>query len=222
MLLGCLLLPSLAVAETTGSLPAAAPSVPAVPQLTRPQSEPGAAGEGAAPIEVRVSASRPGAVLEQLGSLDHPRPDSAGQALCQAPCTGSADPGGLFRIGGPGIRRSSAFMLPRDERPVTLSVRAGANSRHRAGVALLVAGSILTSAGLITAAIAESAAVQERSQDRATALRLAGYPTLALGVVGLVVGIPLYLRSQTEVTLDSGMRLAHLGSVYLTPSGLAF
>lgn len=209
----------------------APPPVQALPSLT---PAPG----GGAPVDLQMTANRPGIMLEQLRGTSafvrswQNRDGSTGskvdqyqqwQPICQAPCGERIDSGGFYRIGGPGINRSRAFMLPANTPRVALTVRAGEAHRYRAGLALLVLGSAMTAVGLITVPIAEATASRSDPSARAfgEVLRYSAYPLLILGLGGLGGGIPLYLFNRTSVQLDGGMRLAKSG-VYLTTSGLVF
>lgn len=240
-----LLLPTRASAQVQVQIGAPPPAVAASPvvQIAPAPAPPVMLGSstgpgGGAPVDVRMSANRPGVMLEQLrGSSSYAhswrnRDGSTGsqveerqnwQPLCQAPCAVRVDSAAFFRIGGPGIKRSPSFMMPGETSQIGLRAEAGNVHRYRTGVALLVIGSVFTLGGLVAVALAENARSYSFSGGPDKTLQVFGYPTLVIGLGSLGAGIPLYLFNRTSVTQEGGMRLARIGGgLYLSGNGLAF
>lgn len=69
------------------------------------------------------------------------------EPVCTAPCSVPAEPGTAYRVGGEGFTPSRPFFV-RNPGPVTVDVRAGLLSRHRAGVGLTYTGLSLSLLGV--------------------------------------------------------------------------
>ena len=186
-----------------------------------------AAAEEIEGVPVTVRSTNPAVELQQQGATSEVVLQGGGhlltgtstewQTVCRVPCDAPIDPRGTFRIGGLDVTPSSAFTMPSKTTAVAIDVHAGSSTQRTAGVVtgslglgamllgtgFLVAGSNMeppTSGPLAGPFFAESNAEQA---SRAAGLRTAGWTTLAVGVVSLVVGIALYASSGTTVDVGA-------------------
>jgi hypothetical protein len=161
-------------------------------------AETGATGHTALSPQVPISleSDRPGTRLvrfEFLGSgprLGFYQVDP----VCTAPCTAAVLAGDTYRIIGPGITPSPTFQLSAG-RETDLHVRTGSWGAHAAGMVFSILGAtyVPVGAGML---VGQDAFGDSRSR----ALVPIGGTFLAVGLVALAVGLPLWLGSETRVT----------------------
>jgi len=125
------------------------------------------------------------------------------EPVCQAPCEADVDAWGAYRIGGPGIRRSSAFTLPRGEGGrVGLDVTAGSSSATAWGAAGIGLG--LTA--VIACGIIALVGGTERPSDGG--VETAGLITMGVGAGLFGLGLAVVIGNETDVKTDRGLVLA--------------
>ena len=203
-------LAALGAALLAASTPAHADPPPAAPPVVlAPPAAPGPAG--AAWTRVHIVATRPGVVLERRqGSLPTDRPlpplgvyagEPVWEPVCTAPCDLAVQLGGEYRIAGEDVTKSSGFAL---HGPTTdLLVDAGAYPVRRAGVWLVVVGSIAAAAGAIFLGVNAVPKSGEASADIlspggiASIAALAGGGTLGIVGIGLVIGGGTSVRDES-------------------------
>jgi hypothetical protein len=200
------------------------PAVPAPPAVQGP--------DGAAWTRVHIVATRPNVVLERRqGSLPTDRPlpplsvyagEPVWDPVCTAPCDLAVQLGGEYRIAGADVTKSSGFPL---HGPTTdLLVDAGSYPMRRAGVWLVVVGSIAAAAGAIFLGVD---AVPKSGQSSTNLLNpggIAAISALAGGGTLTIVGIGLVIGGGTTVRDESRRDLALLspmGASPANPGGLA-
>jgi len=197
--------------------PAAAPVALAPPAMAGPA--------GAAWTRVHIVATRPNVVLERRqGSLPTDRPlpplsiyagEPAWDPVCTAPCDLAVQLGGEYRIAGEDVTKSSGFAL---HGPTTeLLVDAGSYPMRRAGVWLIVVGSIAAAAGAIFLGVD---AVPKSGQTSTSLLNPGGIASIAAlaggGTLG-IVGIGLVIGGGTSVRDESRRELARLFPMGASP-----
>jgi hypothetical protein len=131
--------------------------------------------------------------------------------VCVAPCDATMTEGLEYRIGGPGVQRSSVFVVPSGEGPLQLRADVGAKGPFVTGIVVMAVGGATLGLGFI---------MLYSGNDQTTALA-----TVAAGGTATLVGLGLLLSNRTELLLVDGRR-AKSGllpsGLKLTPSGLVF
>ncbi len=128
--------------------------------------------------------------------------------LCAAPCRMRVGRAFHYRLDGPGLVTSDAFVLPAAWNAVRIEVDAAHSARKIGGIAATLTGAGSALYGLVFLAASSAGTTRDSttSQDRVLtseergALRGVGSGLLVLGVVALAVGIPLWVgNAQTQV-----------------------
>jgi hypothetical protein len=167
-----------------------APEVVYAPPLRQPMVAP------AGPI-IRLRVDNPDARLQVLQPrwLD----------LCAAPCGVPADPGGVYRIGGHGLRPSEPFALPRLSGEVSINATAGSTKRYWTGVGLALSGLVVGLFGYLALGAASS---PDQSVDAPSdnsghiAGQTIGVVLLVIGAALEAVGVPTWLANRTTVLVQ--------------------
>jgi hypothetical protein len=126
------------------------------------------------------------------------------EPVCAAPCRVMINPNSAFRVNGPGISTSRAFVLPHESKDeIRLDIRTRSALWHGLGQAMTVVGTILVIVGGISTLYAPSIT----STDEEKALRRFGVGFLAGGGLMLGIGIPLWVTQRSWVRGPDGSAL---------------
>jgi hypothetical protein len=171
--------------------------------------------QGTGEARVHVTSDTPHVVLARFDFLGAgPRQGFYSVSrVCTAPCVASVPLGDWsFRAVGPRIAPSPTFFIPEGATDVDVSVRAGSWRSYVAGVVLTTLGAAYTptGGGLLVAREATLSSSETRS------LAPIGAVFLGAGVVGLAVGLPLWIGNRTHVDVRSRAAVA------VGPGGLTF
>ncbi len=147
------------------------------------------------------------AVVEGLTSTMHLEqrpanfePEAQWATLCLAPCPSlGLRQGYEYRVLDESWTGSASFELSQSSGPLRLRVRPGRAGMRRAGVALLIVGSVLTTVGgvLYLSSQSQSGGLPISSQDGLLSLGILG----GIGLPTLGIGIALFVVGSTHVTL---------------------
>jgi len=141
------------------------------------------------------------------------------EPVCVAPCEVDADANALYQIGGPGVRPSRSFPLPRGESTVGLQVAAGSTAATVGGIILLSIGTVALTMGSVVAILGATA------RSDGTGAETAGGITLGAGAALMAAGIVVIANNATDVRTDRGRELARAktgAGVSWLPNGFAF
>ena len=151
----------------------------------------------------------------------------AGRGACSAPCRRLLPRDGLYAIDGAGIRTTSRFSLPEDQRQLILDVKAGSAAQNVGGVFLIVGGGATVLFALFAGGPPGPDAPVESSGSM-----LGGGTRVALlvgGGLAVALGALLSLTSKTTVTTSSGATFTRArvtprprAPIAVTPHGLEF
>lgn len=225
----------------TASPPAPAPAATSPPAATTPApgaapSPPGPLAAPAPPISVAARTtvdfrpSRPAALQRRVRLADEWR----WETLCQDACRVQIDPALSYRVSGEDVMESDPFALGGSQ--VTVDATVGSRRSLILGLVAGGGGATLLLTGLPLVLLANADLRDARNQpidDNArTTLKHVGYGLSITGVVGLVVGLSLFLpnlstdvrttRSNTDASAPGGPRFSLGRGLYLTPAGLTF
>jgi hypothetical protein len=213
--------------------PPAPPSSTAAspPDLGAPQAAP-AAPVSVLPARTTVDfrPSRPAALQRRVRLADEWR----WETICQDTCRAQIDPSLSYRVGGEDVVESEAFALGGNQ--VTVDATVGSRRSLILGIVAGGGGATLLLTGLPLVLIANTDLRDARNQpvesDVKTTLKHVGYGLSITGVVGLAVGLSLFLpnlstdvrtnRSDTSASAPRGPRLSLGRGLFLTPTGLVF
>jgi hypothetical protein len=149
---------------------------------------------------VTIDSTRGATVVEKLSStqdqhyMDVPMfpvyEQPTWSVLCVTPCRAKVDLNGVYRVGPEnGATMSSSFTLPPSVG--ALHVSAGSSGVRGLARVLLVAGSLGAAAG---------AATVFASSDTST--QRTGFALGGAGLLGVAIGIPLFILSRTRLQFD--------------------
>ncbi len=138
-------------------------------------------------------------------------------AVCPGPCSVDGPADAVYRIGGNGVRRSTPFRLPEDERDVPVTAEAGSTSTTVWGAVLAIGGgSLALTIGLPVLAIGFVANGDDSSGDGTAGvgppLIEAGAVMTVGGVIAGVAGLIMVLNNRTHVKVGSAVSLPRLGT----------
>jgi hypothetical protein len=207
----------------TASPPPPPPPPPPIapPEPPRPPARAFAPGE----VEVSIEANKPGAYLEALSS--HPGwiafrrrwqtrlaygPVPSWEPICAAPCSLRVPANALYRVAGPNVTPSDAFVIRPGAADARLRVDAGSRRMRGGGGLALGFGIPTTLVGLILIGASDDT-------------RTAGYVTGGVGLGLIVLGAVLLSASATSVYDGSGRTIGAAQptpGVRLGPTGLVF
>jgi hypothetical protein len=150
--------------------------------------------------------------------------------VCATPCEQRVDATRTYRIDGEGVWPSGPFRLPPGGEE--LHVKTGSRGALVGGMVLTLVGGSMVLMGSLFAGIgaalpADAGSPEAQKQRDAKGVFLTvGVVQLAIGLVSVAVGIPLWASNTTTVTDDRGNTIG-LGprskqSWTLTPAGLVF
>ena len=119
--------------------------------------------------------------------------------VCESPCdrTVRVEPGSTYVVTGPRVLPSHAFRLPDRDR-VTLRVRGGRHGLRLGGFVVVAAGMGMLGTSAVMAVGASGIEDASVRQTR----RTIGVALLGTGIIGIVGGVLMVLRSRTRVSAD--------------------
>jgi hypothetical protein len=172
-------------------------------------------------VFVELRADAPGVRIDRY--VD----DGARVAVCSAPCRRVLPRDGLYVIDGVGIRTTSRFSLPEDQRQLILDVKAGSAAQNVGGAFLIVGGGATIFFALIAGGPpGPDASINSSGSTIGDGTRVA---LLVGGGLALALGAILSLTSKTTVTTSSGATFTRArvtrpprARIAVTPHGLEF
>jgi hypothetical protein len=216
-----------AVASSLGSAAARGqtPAEPAPPlsSVVAPPGPTAAPRPGEVPegVFVELRADAPGVWIDRYVG------DGARVTVCSAPCRRVLPRDGLYVIDGVGIRTTSRFSLPEDQRQLILDVKAGSAAQNVGGAFLVVGGGATILFALVAGGPpGPDASVQSSGSMIGDGTRVA---LLVGGGLAVALGAILSLTSKTTVTTSSGATFTRArvtrrprAPIAVTPHGLEF
>lgn len=125
--------------------------------------------------------------------------EGAWQPVCESPCDTPLPTGALYRIGGPGTRRSKPFVVSPQNGRISLDVDRASTGGFALGITLVTVGPIVLLVGVVVAVLgwAESRSVTYcvtapcPQDNNGSGMVAAGFITMGIGAAGTVVGAVL-------------------------------
>lgn len=125
--------------------------------------------------------------------------EGAWQPVCESPCDAPLPVGSLYRIGGPGTRRSKPFVVSPQNGRVSLDVDRASTGGFALGITLVTVGPVVFLVGVVVTLLgwAESRSVTYCSappcpqDNNGSGMMAAGFITMGVGAVGTVIGAVL-------------------------------
>jgi hypothetical protein len=106
--------------------------------------------------------------------------------ICAAPCGVPVTPGGLYRVGGGGLRGSEPFTLPRSTGDVVVNARMTKKSTHVVGIIMTIAGGVGLGLGALALAGAANGSsgsdLGNISERDGVGYAIAGAVLMAIGI----------------------------------------
>lgn len=178
------------VIERVEEAPRVAPPPVTPPPVTPPVAPPPPQAEPTTVIHI----DSPVPVL-----LEREWAEGAWQPVCESPCDAPLPVGSLYRIGGPGTRRSKPFVVSPQNGRVSLDVDRASTGGFALGITLVTVGPVVFLVGVVVTLLgwAESRSVTNcvtapcPQENNGSGMMAAGFVTMGVGAVGTVIGAVL-------------------------------
>lgn len=185
------------------------PEAPAAKVKAKPKQVTAEPEEGA--YEVTIETAQEGVALERpLGTTTLGYAEAQHwERVCAAPCN-RAVPGGEYRIGGNGLRKSALFII---DSPTTINAKLGKQGAFSAGVAVGVGGATL---GLVGAVI-----LSRPSHGDDTGKNV-GLATIVIGLAMAGVGLVLGMSNSSQVKVNDKLIAKPKSTLRFVGDGFVF